>query len=162
MSAMQQTESEDPAPRRRTRKLAVARHAQGADAIGWILLGFVMGAGAAIAVLMNADFTGRMPEAGYGVRLALPRRLEAQTIRQPAIIVQSSPLAQTLIPAIVAPIKEPALASGAPTLARGTPARTSAKAPAKPAPSGAASQVSEDAAATGLTSHTDSRPSDLF
>ena len=155
MSAMQQTDGEGPLAHRHNRKLAVARHAHGSNAMGWILLGFVLGAGAAIAVLMNADFVRNTPQPAYAVRLALTPRVASPIAQAPAMMLQPARLEPVTVPAITLPTKPAAFASAAPS----APAKASIK---KPGPTGALSQVSEDAAAVGMTSRTDSRPNDLF
>ena len=42
------------------RRLAVAKHAGGFDAVGWTLLGFLLGASLAVFALLHADFHGLM------------------------------------------------------------------------------------------------------
>jgi hypothetical protein len=165
MSAMQKTDGEDPSPRRQHRRLAIARHASGSNAMGWMLLGFVLGAGAAIAVLMNADFARQAAQAPYSVRLSLTPRVTTKASRPAALILKPAPLEAVLAPAIALPTQPIALASAspAPPASPSPPAKPASRSPIRKSPlAGAVTQVTEDAAAVGMTSHTDSRPNDLF
>ena len=151
MSAMQQTDGEGPLAHRHNRKLAVARHAHGSNAMGWILLGFVLGAGAAIAVLMNADFVRRGPaaEPAIAVRAAAPLRFAiAPVAPQPAVIAPPAPA-----PAFLGPFLAPKTSLPASPKA---PAGVARKPAAVPEP------VAEDAAAAGMTSRVQGRDSDLY
>jgi hypothetical protein len=132
------------------------------DAIGWVLLGFILGSGAAIAVLMNADIVrrgsaDRTPEAA--ITGAPHVRLDLAPAQAPVPFAIARPVEPVPVLALVPPAGQAAPSSPA-------PAQTAAKAPGKtairPAPVSAGPQMVEDAAATGMTSHVESRPTDLY
>ena len=151
MSAAQDIHDSARAGGKGPRKLAIARHAHGVDAIGWVLLGFVLGAGAAIAVLMNADFVRRGPaaEPAIAVRAAAPLRFAiAPVAPQPAVIAPPAPA-----PAFLGPFLAPKTSLPASPKA---PAGVARKPAAVPEP------VAEDAAAAGMTSRVQGRDSDLY
>jgi hypothetical protein len=136
------------------RKLAVARHAH-VDAVGWVLLGFVMGAGAAIAVLMNADFARRpaAPAPAVAVREAPPLRFTIAPLAPRPAVAQPP---TSVLPGLVLALPPTKPAAQTPT--------TAAKSSASPAhkPSAAAEPVAEDAAAAGMTSRIQGQDSDLY
>ena len=151
MSAAQDIHDAARAGDKGPRRLAVARHAHGVDALGWVLLGFVMGAGAAIAVLVNADFGRREPGPTMAIRQSPPLRFEiAPVARQPTLILPPAPS-----PAFLGPVAG---------LAPKTPQPPAAKPPAGPAhkPAAASEAVADDAAAAGMTSRVEGRDSDLY
>jgi hypothetical protein len=152
MSAFQDVHGSTGAGGKGPRKLAVARHAHGVDAIGWVLLGFVLGAGAAIAVLLNANFSHRAvaPEPAVAVRQAPPLRFTLAPVRtQPVAIVQPAPALAPVLPPVTPVARTPAPAPG--------------KAAAPPRKLAAAPEpVAEDAAAAGMTSRIQGQDSDLY
>jgi hypothetical protein len=141
--------AQDPRGRRR---LEIARHAEGVDALGWALLGFVLGAAAAVAALLHADFHVQAPRetsrliqlhtAPAAAQLALQALIRAPEPRPP--------------PAVTA---KPAAPTPAPKAT--TPAAGSSISMYKPAIPKSA-QVDEDAAAAGMTSRPSSDVSDLY
>ena len=159
MSAVQEFQKA-AAPAKAPRKLELARHYRGADAIGWVLLGFVLGAGAAMAVLLNANFGARKPDVaanqGPSVRLELSPAAPA-----PPPIVVSAPAALPPQVSTVQPAPEaaPAVVQAAPkpALAAASPARAARK-----PPSGVPEAVAQDAAAAGLTSRSEGGDSGLY
>jgi hypothetical protein len=132
---------------RAARKLALARRTPGSGALVWMLLGFLMGAGAAVAVLTRADFSDRAPPPLVRVRLT-PLVPAPQALPAPAA-PPVAPSAATL--AGVAPV---AVSKASATKASMTPP---AARPPPPSP-----QVVEDAAATGMTSRGGAHESDLY
>lgn len=142
-------------------RLAVARHARGFDAIGWVLLGFVLGAGAAIAVLLNADFPRRAatPEASHIMASGPVLRLQLdQAPRQAAAAVAPpAPAVASAAPAAIPPL----LATAArPATAPSPAAPATAKAPRKGAAT--AEPMADDAAAAGMTSRSEGGDSGLY
>ncbi len=123
--------------RRPTRRLVALKQHRGNHALGLILLGFVLGVAAAIAVMMRMEPRSSPPAASAPERVATPAYapIQLQVLHaapSPVAAVAGSP------PAILA-------------LPGGPPARA-AKAPLKPAPLAAPSALTaEDAAATGMT-----------
>jgi hypothetical protein len=135
------------------RRLAVARHAQGVDALGWVLLGFVLGAGAAIAVLMNASFVHRGPAPVLTASQGPSVHVQAEPALQPAVI-----------PASVAPprlVLPPAALIPAPAAKPATPAPGAAPASRKARPA-VSEAVADDAAAAGMTSRSEGGDSGLY
>jgi hypothetical protein len=147
------------------RRLAVAKHAGGFDAVGWILLGFLLGSSLAVFALMHADVRGMArslastapPTSGAIIRYSPPASA-AQPPAEPTPEPKAVTLAATL-PAVAPPPAVSALASAgaasvhspgaAPKPAAGPPAALSKPAPASNA---ADTQVADDAAAAGMTS----------
>ena len=118
------------------RRLGVARHADGTDALGWILLGFLLGAAAAVATMMHAELprhasvaTAAAPRPAYIAPLPRPEPAPAVVARRPTTV-------------------RPVIAAAAPP----APRAVAAPAPARTAPTIQDEQVAEDAAAAGMTS----------
>ena len=147
------------------RRLVVARQAGGFDALGWTLLGFLLGASLAVFALLHADFSG------------ITRPLSAARAQPPPVpVIRYAPPALPAGPPLAglpraAPVDlSPARAtSPAAPAASGVSALASAGAAsahaAKPAPPPAAAkaaaakstpateaEVADDAAAAGMTS----------
>jgi hypothetical protein len=141
------------------RKLELARHAHGFDAIGWVLLGFVLGAGLAVFALLHADSVLRRAPP------APPRAAASPAPAQPAW-VHAPPAALAPLPAVLPVPPESASPPGPVALAGAAGARSAPAAakpnrpPApKPAPKPAPradQEVADDAAAAGLTSRSGS------
>ncbi len=126
------------------RRLAVARHAEGTEPVGWVLIGFLLGAAAAIVTLTHADWIKRLPDsmAAAGATAVAPMHAPGPP---PAPAIKP-------IVAAIAP-------SDAPPAAQPTEEHASTMAVA-PAP-GEDAQVQEDAAAAGMTSHAGAAKTDL-
>ena len=120
-------------------RLEIARHAEGTDAIGWVMLGFLLGAAAAIAALMHADFrSSPHPDLSGLIRIA------------PVRVLAPAPPAASFLhppPAVVRTAATPEVKTS-PNAAAPTPSKP------KPPPVSDTAQVDEDAAAAGMTSHT--------
>lgn len=132
-----------PIARSRRTRLAVARHAEGTDALGWVLLGFLMGAGAAIALLVHAD----------------PARQLLAVVRPPAAPSRSAPiarLANTIAVSARAQPARPQPPASASALATAPRAIRSVEPPAPNA------EVAEDAASAGLTARAATDTPDLY
>ncbi len=126
------------APRRR---IAVARHAKQSDPLGWILLGFLLGAGAAITVMMHANLSvRRMPEP---LKLLTPPAAAPKPPPPPSAPAAPASAVTPSKPAAVAPAPATAMASSGPGLI---------------APGPPDAQVEEDAAAAGMTSQPPKAP----
>ena len=125
------------------RRLAVARHAEGSEAIGWVLLGFLLGAALAIATLAHADWIKQLPQT-FRTSISPPVQVTA-----PAAPRKLTALA----PSAANPTSEALPQSSAP------PSGPSAM-PSKPAP-GEEAQVADDAAAAGMTSRSNATSTDL-
>jgi hypothetical protein len=122
-----------------------------------VLLGFLLGAGAAIAVLLNADFVRRAaPPEAPALQASIPLRPRLEVSR-PAVIVAP----QSLPPIALAGQPIPTAILTTPASPR-PPVKAAGKAAAKVVAASTAPQVAEDAAATGMTSHADSRATDLY
>ncbi len=140
------------------RRLAIARHAEGTDSLGWILMGFMLGVGATVAVLLHAEF---------GRRAASPAALASAPRSAPAVSpAELAAPAPILAPAILAPSNlaavgrttsrpKAATTDSGPEPNGGTARRTPPHAPNLPARRVAPAddpQMAEDAAAAGMTS----------
>ncbi len=117
------------------RRLAVARHADGMQPIGWVLIGVLIGAAISIVALSHADWIKRLPDPlkpAATVAIAAPVRAPppATTVQAATTTAQTTEVMPPVTP---------------------TGAQTSTMA-AKPEP-GEEAQVAEDAAAAGMTSH---------
>ena len=118
------------------RRLAVARHAEGTQPIGWVLIGVLMGAAITFVALSHADWIKRLPDplkpAGT-VAIATapaPARAPAPTVQVAAAAAQTAEVMPPVTPT-------------------GSQTSTMAAAPT----AGEEAQVAEDAAAAGMTSH---------
>ena len=125
------------------RRLAVARHAEGSEPIGWVLLGFLLGAALAIVALTHADWVRQLPQT---FRTSLSAPAPTPTPVAPAKSVAVAPSA-SIAPPVTATQSAPP-AAGPSTMA------------AKPAP-GEETQVADDAAAAGMTSRSNATTTDL-
>ena len=160
------------------RRLAVAKHAGGFDALGWSLLGFLLGASLAVFALLHADIRGLVRPF-----TATPGHSVPQTLSSGAVISYTPP-APASRPAAPVPVIEQAAPGSSEPAASATPhvnalasagaASVHAASPdARPrsdgapapsassaSPSAADAQVDDDAAAAGMTSRTGApRPS---
>ena len=151
------------------RRLAVAKHATGFDAVGWTLLGFLLGASLAVFALLHADF--------HGLLRPLPPPPPTPASTTPAVVTYAPPATPLAGagPAIVTPDTAPpapppvvrvpartfsALASAGVASANAsgkTHPRSATSAP-KAASAAADAQVDDDAAAAGLTSRAGAAP----
>ena len=161
------------------RRLAVAKQAGGFDALGWTLLGFLLGASLAVFALLHADISGiTRPLTGAAARPPpVPViRYSPPPTANPPLAGASRPLpadltpTQTPLPA--APLPAAPLPSGVSALASAgavsahaakagaAPATPKAAAVRSPAPSTPAedAQVADDAAASGMTSRAGAAP----
>jgi hypothetical protein len=105
-----------------------------------VLLGFLLGAAAAIAALLHADFRPARPA-------------------EPAALTLSAPIHAP------PPSATPAVQPAKPKPAASAKTDAKAEAPAKPKPPAPPSeevQITEDAAAAGMTSHKQSDAPDLY
>ena len=120
------------------RRLGVARHADGTDALGWVLLGFLLGAAAAVATMMHAE----LPRHAAAAPAAAPRPAYIAPLPRP----EPAPAVVARRPASVRPViatpAQPAPAA----------ATVAARAPAGAASTAEDDQVADDAAAAGMTS----------
>ena len=126
----------------RRSRLALARHHKSTNALGWVLLGFVLGVGAAIAVMMHADLGGTIPPGASApgpVPAARPHQAPPtmQAAKPPPQKMQAADLPVSAPPAI--------------------PPHASA---ARPADS--EDPLDANAAAAGLTSHIRDETLDLY
>ena len=161
------------------RRLAVAKHAPGFDAVGWTLLGFLLGASLAVFALLHADFRGMMRPliAAPAPAPASPRSAvvsytppSAPVYAGPRAISPPSPPTSSA-PALQAGPTVSALASAGAASARSAGRDAAPKpapapvevqeAPAKPSSPAADTQVQDDAAAAGMTSKPAAGP-DLY
>ena len=127
------------------RRLAVARHTEGTPPVGWVLIGFLMGAAIAILALSHADWMKRLPDAMKAQ--AMP------TAPAPTQVPTPSPAPMVRAATDIAPVPD--------TQAAVTPPNSQPSAmAAKPSP-GEEAQVEEDAAAAGMTSHARGTSADL-
>lgn len=136
------------------RRLALARHAPGFDAIGWVLLGFLLGAGLAVFALLHADLLVR-PALPAEAKLAAPPVPPPMTApARPPIADVAPASALSFVPPSEPPDSTQALVSAGAASAKRAPASRLPAGPTKPRPSpaGADAQVADDAAAAGLTS----------
>ncbi len=161
------------------RRLAVARHAGGFDAVGWTLLGFLLGASLAVFALLHADMHGLMrAPAAAPVSAGPPPAPSAEvvtTYAPPAPAALAAPPPVFLQPATPAPPTAPlpvkpapvvnALASAGAASARGDgrrppPPTASADPPriAASSASPASPEFEDDAAAAGMTSRAGRAP----
>ncbi len=148
------------------RRLAVARHAGGFDAVGWTLLGFLLGASLAVFALLHADFHGLMRPLAVPAAAPAPARAvityapPAPPLAGPAPTFVTPDAAPAGPPPVVrAPVRVlSALASAgvASTHASGEAHARPAAPPARAAQVDA--QVDDDAAAAGLTSRAAATP----
>ena len=146
------------------RKLAVARHAPGFDAVGWVLLGFVLGAGLAVFALLHADILRRAPPPSPppAVRASLEPAPMAPLVPAVAPLPAITPVgpAKPALPASASPPGPDALASAGAASAKGVAVAAKADiSPSQPPPS-SDQQVANDAAAAGMTSRKNA--SDLY
>lgn len=156
------------------RRLAVAKQAGGFDALGWTLLGFLLGASLAVFALLHADISGiTRPLTGAAARPPpVPViRYSPPPTANPPLAGASRPLpadltpTQTPLPAAPLPSGVSALASAGAVSAHAAkagaaPATPKAAAVRSPAPSTPAedAQVADDAAASGMTSRAGAAP----
>ncbi len=123
------------------RRLAVARHAEGSEPIGWVLVGFLLGAALAIVALSHADWIRQLPQT-FRTSLSAPAPAPAAPAKLAAVALTAAIPAPATLPQSAAP-----------------PAGPSAMA-ANPAP-GEEAQVADDAAAAGMTSRSAASRADL-
>ena len=137
-----------PAGRAANRRLEIARHADGTDALGWILLGFLLGAGAAVATMMHAELAHRSAASPISVQ-PRPAYIAPSPARPP--LAGPLPMMGPRIPPAARPLlaspPRPSAASATATATAGRVAPTRS-----PAPAAVDEQVAEDAAAAGMTS----------
>jgi len=164
------------------RRLALARQAGGFDSLGWILLGFLLGASLAVFALLHADISAiTRPLAGAPaqppsvpvIRYAPPAAPASPPLAGPSQR-SAGDVASTQVQAAL-PIASPAsgvsaLASAGAASAHSatsgaTPAAPKAAGPRSAAPGAPATdapdadaQVADDAAASGMTSRAGAAP----
>ena len=130
-----------PAGKTGSRRLEIARHADGTDALGWILLGFLLGAAAAVATMMHAELprsaAAAQPPAAGRLAYIAPSPARSAPAMAAATIASRAPVSPHTV--LAAPASPPASEAGPDT-------------PAKAAPAAVDEQVAEDAAAAGMTS----------
>jgi hypothetical protein len=149
------------------RRLAVARQAGGFDAIGWTLLGFLLGASLAVFALLHAD-VGVFGKPLMGAASPPPAVQPVAVVHYapppapPALV--GAPQALAPAPVVATPVQPvvetksgvSALANAGAASAHGAkppPAATASKAtPPAASTSNADSEVADDAAAAGMTS----------
>ncbi len=147
------------------RRLAVAKHAGGFDAVGWILLGFLLGSSLAVFALMHADvrgmaraFTSPAPAPSGAIIRYSPPVSAAPLVAAPRSEPQTLTLAATAPAAAPSPTVSALASAGAASAhapgAASKPAAATPPAPSRPAPASDATdtQVADDAAAAGMTS----------
>jgi hypothetical protein len=159
------------------RRLAMAKHAPGFDAVGWTLLGFLLGASLAVFALLHADFRGMMrpllpapapePPAAAVVSYTPPA---SPVLAGPSAFLPPRP-PTSAPPTVHATPPVSALASAGAASARGAsvdaaPKPTPAQPEVRPGPAKASvptpdAQVEDDAAAAGMTSKPAATP-DLY
>ena len=157
------------------RRLAVAKQAGGFDALGWTLLGFLLGASLAVFALLHADISAiTRPSAGAPspppvpvIRYTPPAPPTGLPLAggARALPVDLVPTRATA-PATSAPTGVSALASaGAASAHAAAKAEASPSIPKAPAPRNTAAsapatdaEVADDAAAAGMTSRAGAAP----